>query len=423
MQNFQTAATVLAHRNLHSAISHLLILPQRGIEMTAAFILKHKDDNVALLRLDTKTCELYSAKVLRPLLMPVLGDPEGLHLCEWLDSRTIPDGRRGLQQILREMDCETSQELLLKNFALSLDDCYWICPASIPELTWESVNLFSHTGQVLHFHDGEGRAYYTSSVNVNGSLPKKADYHDGRWYLTKYDEGSSGEGLRNINEAFASLLHRRQNFPEYVAYSGVMHEGVCEECRCAYFTDERHEFLSANDVTGGFHPSGYQGKAELERFVEICVGHGLSRDYVMRFLDYQILTDFLISNTDRHWGNFGILRDPDTLEFLSMAPIFDSGTSMVWNEPYIHTRLALLRMETHGVEKLQEKQLLLVRDTSVVDPAALPDQQEVMTFYEHYGVQELHARQIASCYAMKKDMLLELQQGQTVSIAEELGRG
>ena len=42
----------------------------------------------------------------------------------------------------------------------------------------------------------------------------------------------------------------------------------------------------------------------------------------MHFLDYMALSDFLISNTDRHFNNFGFLEDPDSLEFLSFAPFF-----------------------------------------------------------------------------------------------------
>ena len=45
-------------------------------------------------------------------------------------------------------------------------------------------------------------------------------------------------------------------------------------------------------------------------------------------MDYQIMTDFIITNVDRHRGNFGILRDANNLRFISPVPIFDSGNSM-----------------------------------------------------------------------------------------------
>lgn len=32
-------------------------------------------------------------------------------------------------------------------------------------------------------------------------------------------------------------------------------------------------------------------------------------------------------NKDRHFNNFGVLRNTETLEWLGMAPIYDSGSS------------------------------------------------------------------------------------------------
>ena len=42
--------------------------------------------------------------------------------------------------------------------------------------------------------------------------------------------------------------------------------------------------------------------------------------------------DSIINNTDRNLGNFGLLRDTDTGEFICMAPIFDNGNSMWFDE-------------------------------------------------------------------------------------------
>ena len=38
--------------------------------------------------------------------------------------------------------------------------------------------------------------------------------------------------------------------------------------------------------------------------------------------------DAVILNTDRHYGNFGILFDTDTLESRGMAPVFDHNRSL-----------------------------------------------------------------------------------------------
>lgn len=45
-------------------------------------------------------------------------------------------------------------------------------------------------------------------------------------------------------------------------------------------------------------------------------------------LEQMIVLDALIANEDRHWGNFGSLRDSESLEFIGLAPIFDNGNSL-----------------------------------------------------------------------------------------------
>ena len=46
-----------------------------------------------------------------------------------------------------------------------------------------------------------------------------------------------------------------------------------------------------------------------------------------------MVLDYLICNQDRHFGNFGAIRDAVTLEWKGLAPIFDSGTSL-WFDQY-----------------------------------------------------------------------------------------
>lgn len=52
---------------------------------------------------------------------------------------------------------------------------------------------------------------------------------------------------------------------------------------------------------------------------------------VSDFLDRMIVVDYLVGNDDRHYGNFGLLRDAETLEIEGFAPIFDTGSSLGYN--------------------------------------------------------------------------------------------
>mgnify|MGYP007065441077 CR=1 FL=1 len=48
-------------------------------------------------------------------------------------------------------------------------------------------------------------------------------------------------------------------------------------------------------------------------------------------LDEMFVTDYIIGNYDRHYRNFGLIRNAETLKFISAAPIFDTDTSLKFN--------------------------------------------------------------------------------------------
>ena len=51
-----------------------------------------------------------------------------------------------------------------------------------------------------------------------------------------------------------------------------------------------------------------------EHYINTCIKYGIDKDIIQDFMDYQTLTDFIISNTDEHLMNFGVLRNAKTLE-------------------------------------------------------------------------------------------------------------
>ena len=53
---------------------------------------------------------------------------------------------------------------------------------------------------------------------------------------------------------------------------------------------------------------------------------------VVQFLDRMLVLDYIIANEDRHLNNFGAIRNAETLEWLGMAPIYDSGSSLGYDK-------------------------------------------------------------------------------------------
>ena len=49
-------------------------------------------------------------------------------------------------------------------------------------------------------------------------------------------------------------------------------------------------------------------------------------------INQMIVVDFIIANEDRHLNNFGLVRNANTLEWIGVAPIFDSGSSLGYDK-------------------------------------------------------------------------------------------
>lgn len=87
------------------------------------------------------------------------------------------------------------------------------------------------------------------------------------------------------------------------------------------------------------------------------------KDYMNKLLT----CDYILTNSDRHYNNFGAIRDVNTLEFLGMSPIYDTGNSLgiIKNNEITFTSLPFY--------KDPKKQLNLVDDLSWLDISKLHD--------------------------------------------------
>ena len=101
---------------------------------------------------------------------------------------------------------------------------------------------------------------------------------------------------------------------------------------------------------------------------KVCLDLGMEEQYFSDFMDYQIMTDYLMSNTDRHMNNIAVMRNPDTLQILGFAPIYDSGNSMFYNLPYEKLlQVKIDDIKTHSFIAKESKLLQYVKNRSLVD--------------------------------------------------------
>lgn len=389
------------------------------------YYLMHKNERAAVVEIDPDTGNILGIgrEKVRELL-PVGAQRSDGELRRWWRRRAIPATRNGIQTMLQRLELDNTESLLIANLGLSLTDHYWMKPTG-SDLTWETVNLYENefsdaigeflfTGKddSLNLH---GKTMFLPSASLQGELKKKwLIDEDHCRYLVKGNYAASCQ--QSINEVFATKLHQLQAKVPYTEYRLVRidtKEGESLGCVSKNFSSYQYEFIPAYEINS----SGKKKDdcSEYEFFIQNCAENGLQEDDVRRFLEYQILTDFLLTNTDRHFNNFGVLRDSDTLKFVAMAPIFDSGNSMFWNMPHVPQNEKLLDIRVTSFKGREIELLDYVQDPEVVNVNRLPDTQTLRSLYaKDTTCSADRLRELEEGWKRKIEHVEELQQGRNI---------
>jgi len=295
----------------------------------------HKTVPVAELTLDDdlgvilSADKLYKAEHL-PVGIPVKGDlPDYAKLTRWWKSRSIPASRSGLRQLLEKLNVPMVQALVKECYGLSLSDQYWIRPEN-SDLKWNKINFFFNT-----FSEDIGTLLFGGKIasgkpdlispdsTSDGNLKKRWKIIDGQRCLIK--GGSNPYHQEPLNEVLASVLLQKLNTP-HVDYT-LLWEGDYPYSVCADFITPDTELVTAFQIceTQPFH----EGDDLYAHFMNCSANLGIPD--IQDSIDRMLTTDFLIANSDRHFGNFGAVRNAETLEWIGPAPIFDNGTSLWCN--------------------------------------------------------------------------------------------
>ena len=340
--------------------------------------LMHKDDVVASLQLDDLSGAILKvAPCANPELLPRGGSQGADSLRKWWLRRAVPISQGNIAALLQQEGIPSTQSLLVRNLGLSLSDHYWIKPNG-SKLTWKNVSPFSNAFSSLS--EAASAQFYSPDAALQGDLIKKWLIVDDARCLLKGNRGANSQ--QSLNEVLASMLHEKQRFANHVQYRPVKLTGNASEqygCICEDFASETLEFIPAIDVVDSEKKDN--AVSTYEHFIHVCTAHGLSELEVRSFLEYQILTDFVLTNTDRHLNNFGVLRDSRTLKFVQMAPIFDSGNSMFWDAPRLPERSDCTEITVNSFRKTEAELLKLVTDRSRVRMDLLPSREEIAELY------------------------------------------
>lgn len=295
-------------------------------------ILMHKRIPVISIEFDSftghiqKICDVYNPKHL-PIGISIkngIVDKNAFNI--WWISRSIPASHNGIAKALETLEIPNTKFLLLRCYGLSLSDQYWVKPEN-SDLKWEDINFFNNpfsddVGNVLFGMNIENKILNFSSPDntSDGCLKKRWKIIDGKRCLIK--GGSNPFHQQPFNEVIASEIMEKLNIP-HVTYSLIWDNNIPYSV-CEDFVDENTELVPVWRVL--MTQKKNNSISLYKHFINCCEGLVIAN--ISKFLDYMITIDYIIANEDRHLNNFGLLRNVETLEWIGIAPIYDSGSSL-----------------------------------------------------------------------------------------------
>lgn len=280
----------------------------------------------------------------------------------WYNKRLVSDHRPDIPK--REQTAPSwvpfqSQPGQMHPNVFSLTDQYWI--RFEKRENWKDMNFFTNSFSQLvgayYFTPNreiiERPRYFFNSpdLTVGGIQPKRWIRDEDDIYLFKYCYKE--KDLAVLSEVLAAYYLRKWNCIPFVDYRfGINLYKLCSKSKC--FINESQEFVPASHI---YHmqPKAEDANDNFEHLldcVELC---GMDKKAVAEFIDLMIEVDRRLLNFDRHFGNFGFIRNVDTGKFEGPAPLFDFGSAYFLSE--VQERKLRAKEASH-LFKMREKKLI-----------------------------------------------------------------
>ncbi|MBR3416995.1 MAG: hypothetical protein IKH09_09905 [Clostridia bacterium] len=239
----------------------------------------------------------------------------------WCASRVLTLDRRYAKEILNSIGAKqatTDREramISISYHALCLTDVYWI-KGDREKISFEDVSLYRHSlsnsfadvsllGKQITAQNAELLANRDAAGDVatNGVAPKAWIRKDGAFYLMKDGEERDVEA-----ELLASKIADCFKI-DHVRYT----EDTFDQKKVS-----KSKLITSED----------KSIVSMEFIDVYCVNHNIdTEEFVFKKDKYafcmMIIIDYLIGNSDRHWGNWGFYVNNDNNELLGLYPLMD----------------------------------------------------------------------------------------------------
>lgn len=340
--------------------------------MPTDFTLMHKDIPVIDIKISDYAGDIcHINKAMHPEHLPVgvnykrkdgkiLINRAGIN--NWWSGRAIPESRDDIDNFVNVFGTKMPKTMISRTHGLSLTDAYWIKSVG-DNISWSDINYFENSfshdiGDVLFgaAKDAKNVNVDSPDVTTDGCLRKRWQIINNKRCLVK--AGNEAFNQQPFNEVIASKIMDRLNI-DHTVYDMHYQDG-CPYSVCETFADINNEYVSAWRVVQSKPKANHE--SYYTHYVDICKEHGLEN--ITDDIDRMIVVDYIIANEDRHFNNFGIMRDANTLEWVKAAPIFDSGSSLGYDKISCDIDK---NIKCKTFKSTHEKQLALVKSFDWVD--------------------------------------------------------
>ena len=286
----------------------------------------HKDRRVARIYENGKATVSYKSFMPYNLYLEAEDDMDTrvqnlTNFYSWCSSRVLTLDRKHAKEIMNNigaMQSPTDRDramIAISYRALSLMDVFWV-KTKDDKKTFDEISLYNHSlsdafvdvslrGKNLTLENAELMPEQDPAADVGtpGVAPKAWIRRENEFYLLK--DGDE----RDINaELLASKIIDCFDI-DHVTYTEYDFRGT-RTSKCKIITSEEKSIVPVE-------------------YIEIyCVNHDKDRmEFVLKKDAYSYhmmnIIDYLIGNTDRHWGNWGFWVDNKTNKVLKLHPLMD----------------------------------------------------------------------------------------------------
>ena len=226
----------------------------------------------------------------------------------WCANRIMPSNRQYADIILKSLSMTSKKpaQIALQCHCLSLTDVYWVCTSN-ESITFKEINLYDNYSENLLIDASllgkqvtlQSLKGIEKDLSTDGCFPKA-------WIGNTLLKG--GNPIAVKNEILASKICQ------------------CFQCNQVIYEEGRYkgELVSISNL---FTSKRYSIVSK-EVFDIYAINHDIdSIKYILSLDAYSYymmnILDYLIGNTDRHWGNWGFLIDNQTNTPISLHPLMD----------------------------------------------------------------------------------------------------